>query len=324
MRVCQCVEFGAPLVISEALESEAGPGEVKVRVMAVGVAYADAITTMGLYQVKPPLPYVIGNEFAGVIESVGEGVKHLNVGDRIMGVGNGVLAETAVVAAMSCVKLPENISDNAAGGFIISYCTALYALDTIGALKAGETVLVLGAAGAVGMAAIKVAKALGANVIAAASTAEKRQACLANGADATVDYSQANWRDELKTLNNGQGIHVVFDLVGGNMSETALRSLVPQGRFLVVGFASGKIPSIPLNLPLLKRCSILGADFGGHLRQQADIIEPLLQKLMGWLVAEVIVLTEPEAVFPLAQTQAALDKIMARNTVGKVIIRLDD
>lgn len=286
MKIFVCRKFGSPDELEEVDINTPEPRshELLVRIHASGIGFVDGLMIQGLYQVKPPLPYYPGSEFAGTVCAIGNDVTDFAVGDRVLGTTNsGALAEMTCASSSACYKVPDRMTDAVAGGWFINYLTAIYGLQTCGDLQSGETVLILGAAGGVGSAAISVAKAMGARVIAAASSAEKRSAALANGADRALDYSKDNWRDELKTLTAPGGLNMVYDPVGGNATELALRSLAPDGRLLVVGFASGTIPKIPLNLALLKRCSIIGVDWGGDSRANPELNQPLMHNLFDWL-----------------------------------------
>lgn len=323
MKAIRCHAYGAPssLTLEELPAPEPRPGEVVIETEAAGLGYVDALLVAGRYQVKTPLPFVPGSEVAGRVVVLGEGVPEKLMGTRVMALSpRGALAEKIVLPAMGYIPVPANMSAEAAAGFIVSYCTALYGFDTCGHLREGETVLVLGAAGGVGMAAIDVAKAMGAKVIAAASTEEKRQAALAAGADAALDYSDPEWRKALEPLTGRRDVDVVYDPVGGDFSEAAFRSLAPGGRHLVVGFAAGDIPRIPLNLPLLKRASIVGVDWGGEIRANPAANIPLMQKLTEWVSAGKIH-PEPAASFTLAEAPLVLQRLLDRESVGKPVIR---
>lgn len=287
MRSVVCEEFGPPSALKEVEVPmpKPGPNQVLVRITATGVGFVDGLLIQGLYQVKPPLPFYPASEYAGVVEAVGDACTHLSVDVRVFGTANGALSDYVCVDEASCYRTPADLPDADAAGLFINYLTAIYGLQDCGDLRPGETVLVLGAAGGVGSAAIAVARAMGATVIAAASTEAKRAAARQAGAHAVVDYSAENWRDELKRILAGKPLNMVYDPVGGDLSEAALRSLAPGGRFLVVGFASGTIARVPLNLPLLKRCSIVGVDWGGDARQNPDINGPLCATLGEWIAS---------------------------------------
>lgn len=324
MRAIVCEEFASPegLTVSEIDAPVVGDEDVLVDIKATGLGYVDALTVAGLYQVKPPLPFIPGNEIAGVINAVGPKVKHLRVGQRVLVMGNGGLTEQIALHESRCLPIPEVLSYAAAASFMVNYCTAYHGLTHCGNLQAGETILILGAAGGVGVAAIDVAKALGATVIAAASSAEKRQACLDVGADHVLDYSADNWRDELKTLLDGKPLNAVYDPVGGDFAEPALRSLSAGGRFLVVGFATGDIPKIPLNLALLKQCSIVGVNWGGHLLLNPSASKPVTTTLLEWIANGKL---KPEAgeLFPLEEAGSAMMKMLGREAIGKVVISME-
>ncbi|MDO8290625.1 MAG: NADPH:quinone oxidoreductase family protein [Parvibaculum sp.] len=325
MRAIRCVTYGEPsgLAIENLPEPVPGEGEVLLAVEAAGLGYVDALFVRGTYQVKLPLPFVPGSEVAGLIEAVGEGVSSDLIGTRVMALSpRGALAEKIVLPAAVCTSVPDEMSAEAAAGFLVSYCTALYGLQTCGKLQAGETVLVLGAAGGVGMAAIDVAKAMGARVIAAASTIEKRAAALAHGADMVVDYNDPEWRKVLDGLVEKRGVNVVYDPVGGAYSETAFRCLAPGGRHLVVGFANGEIPKLPLNLALLKRASLVGVDWGGEIRANPRVNGPLLSQLTDWVIAGKIH-PEPTASFPLEQSGDVLQRLLERRMIGKPVISVN-
>ena len=323
MKAIRCHDYGAPssLVLEDLPDPAPRAGEVVIETEAAGLGYVDALLVAGRYQVKTPLPFVPGSEVAGRVVALGEGVPEKMMGTRVMALSpRGALAEKLALPALACIPVPANMSAEAAAGFIVSYCTALYGFDNCGHLGEGETVLVLGAAGGVGMAAIDVAKAMGAKVIAAASTETKRKAALAAGADFAIDYSDPEWRKALEPLTGRRDVDVVYDPVGGDFSEVAFRSLAPGGRHLVVGFAAGDIPRIPLNLPLLKRASIVGVDWGGEIRANPASNIPLMQKLTEWAAAGKIH-PEPAASFPLAEAPAVLQRLLDRESVGKPVIR---
>lgn len=324
MRAIRCVNYGEPsdLRVENLEEPVPGPGQVLLDVEAAGLGYVDALLVRGAYQVKTPLPFVPGSEVAGTIEAVGEGVSSDLIGSRVMALSpRGALAEKVAIPAAVCSTIPDEMSAEAAAGFIVSYCTALYGFENCGHLQPGETVLVLGAAGGVGMAAIDVAKAMGARVIAAASTAEKRDAAKAHGADMVLDYSDPEWRKALDALVEKRGVNVVYDPVGGAYSETAFRCLAPGGRHLVVGFANGEIPKLPLNLALLKRASLVGVDWGGEIRANPGANGPLLHKLSEWVEAGKIH-PEPTASFPLEEAGDVLQRLLERKMIGKPVIRV--
>ena len=322
MKIVCCRAFGPPdrLERIETQAPEPKNNEALVDVTAAGVGFVDGLMVQGLYQVKPPLPYYPGSEFSGVVAQVGADVSTLAPGDRVLGIANsGAFADQVAVAATKLVKLPDNLSEAIAAGFYINYATALYGLRDCGQLRRGETILILGAAGGVGSSAICVAKAMGATVIAAASSPEKRQAAISFGADHCVDYTAENWREDLKDVVGSQGLNLVYDPVGGDKSEQAFRSLSPGGRFLVVGFAAGNIAKIPLNLPLLKRSAIVGVDWGGEMRANPSINDELMSTLMQWIQDGKMI---PAAVQsrPMDDYQKALTDQLAGSILGKLVL----
>jgi NADPH2:quinone reductase len=295
-------------------------GEVQVQIRAAGVGFVDGLMVQGLYQVKPPLPYFPGSEFAGVVSATGTGVDHLKIGDRVLGLSSGgAFADYLTINAAAVVPIPDELDDATAAGMYINYATALYGLRDCGHLHAGETLLILGAAGGVGSAAISVAKAMGGDVIAAASSEPKRAAALQFGADHSVDYSAPDWRDALRSITAESGLNMVYDPVGGDFAEPAFRSLSPGGRFLVVGFASGTIPRLPLNLALLKRSSIVGVDWGGESRANPTINRELMSTLMDWISSGKL---RPAAVSkrPMGEFREALRDQLSGRILGKLVL----
>jgi len=320
MRALQVEVFGDPkaMRVSEVEARAPGHGEVQIRMAGVGVGFFDGLLVKGEYQIKPPLPFIPGSAIAGVIEAVGEGVKHLHVGDPVTAFAFlGGMAEKITLPAQSCVRLPEQLAPIEAANFFISYATGLFGLRECGRLQAGETVLVLGASGTTGSTAIEVAKAMGACVIAGASTEEKRQVCLRSGADLVVDTSNDDWRKQVKAVA-GRGVNVVYDPVGGDMTEAALRLLAPGGRHLIVGFVAG-IARIPSNLPLLKRCSVIGVNWGAETMENPAIVPPVIKQLIEWAVAGKLHLT-PEHVYPLERAGEAFAALFERRSSGKIVI----
>ena len=321
MRALQVEAFGDPsaLKVSEIPARAPNKGEVQIRVAGVGVGYFDGLLIKGEYQIKPPLPFVPGSSFSGTAEAVGEGVSHLKIGDAVAGFAfMGAMAEQLTLPAMSCFPLPAELKLEDAANFFIAYATGLYGLREIGNLKAGETLLVLGASGTTGSTAIEIAKAMGARVIACAGTEEKRQRCLDAGADAVVDYTDPEWRKAAKAAAGSKGIDVVYDPIGGATAEPALRLLNPGGRFLVVGFVTG-IASIPLNLPLLKQCSIHGVNWGGAVMTNPAIVPPVITTLVEWTLSGKL---KPQADqrFALVQAGEAFAALFERRSVGTIVI----
>ncbi len=299
-------------------------GHVLIAVKAAGAGYVDALGALGRYQVKQPLPFVPGGEYAGVITEVGEDVTGLAQGDRVMAGGfAGGYAEFALAPAGAVLPMPDVMDFITAAGFRTNYATALHALQDRAAIKPGETLLVLGAAGGTGIAAIQVGKLLGARIIAAASTPEKRSAALVAGADEVVDYTDPQWRDALKALTQNKGIDVVFDPVGGATMEAAFRSLAWKGRHLVIGFAGGPIPALPINLALLKGASLVGVDIArfGNLHEPAKAKDNMGQ-LLAWFAKGRLKPAAPQ-VLPLAAAAAALTAIVERRAIGKIVLTLE-
>lgn len=269
---------------------------------------------------KPPLPFVPGSEYAGVVQALGAGVTHLQVGQRVACLsGTGGFGTHTLAPAALCLPLPENFPFVDAAAFIMTYATSHHALLDRGQLKAGETVLILGAAGGVGTAAIQIAKAAGARVIAAASSDEKCALCQAIGADVTINYASANLREAIKTATDGKGPDVIYDPVGGDLAEPAFRSIAWRGRYLVVGFAAGPIPSLPLNLALLKGASIVGVFWGDFSRREPQANGAMLQALAAWYMQGKI---KPviDQTLPMAELKAAYARMGSRSVKGKLVL----
>lgn len=320
MRALQVEAFADPksLRVSELPERAPDKGEVKLRMGGVGIGYFDGLLVKGEYQIKPPLPFVPGSSISGIVEEVGDGVTHLKAGDHIAGFALlGGLAEKITLSAASCFPIPKNIALEDAANFFVAYATGLYGLRECGRLQPGETVLVLGASGTTGSTAIEIAKAMGARVIAAASTEAKRERCKQAGADVTVDSSTDDWRNQVKAVM-GRGVNVVYDPVGGEFTEQALRLMAPGGRHLVVGFVTG-ISKIPTNLLLLKRCAIMGVNWGGETMENPGIVPLVIQQLVEWTLAGRLK-TQPDHVYPLEQTGDAFESIFNRSSSGKIVI----
>ena len=299
---------------------EPGKGEVRVAIKAASLNFPDLLIVQGKYQMKPNPPFVPGAEFAGVVEAVGEGVKHLAVGTQVAGfAGTGGFGTHTVAPAAMLMPLPPAFSFEDAAAFLCTYGTSYHALMDRAALKVGETVLVLGAAGGVGTAAIQIAKAAGAKVIAAASSDDKCALCKQLGADETINYSTGNLREELKTLTGGKGPDVVYDPVGGDLTEAAFRSIGWRGRYLVIGFANGTIPALPLNLALLKGASIMGVFWGEFAKREPQNNAACLMQLAAWYMEGKI---NPliSARYPLAKVADAFNALASRTAAGKVVI----
>ena len=296
------------------------PGEVLIEIQAASLNFPDLLIVQNKYQMKPPLPFVPGSEYAGVIRALGEGVSHLKVGQAVACLsGTGGFGTHTLAPAKLCMPLPEGFPAVDAAAFIMTYATSHHALIDRAQLKAGETVLVLGAAGGVGTAAIQIAKAAGAKVIAAASTAEKCALCTSLGADATIQYTQENLREALKALTDGQGPDVVYDPVGGEFAEPAFRAIAWRGRYLVIGFAGGPIPALPLNLPLLKGASVVGVFWGDFARREPQANAAMMAELAQWYgqgkIKPVI-----DRTMPMEELKAAYAHMGSRGVMGKLVM----
>jgi len=295
-------------------------GEVRIAIRAASLNFPDLLIVQNKYQMKPPLPFVPGSEYAGTVEAVGEGVKHLKAGDAVAAFGGtGGFGTHAVVNAGLVVPLPKGFAFDDASAFILTYATTHHALVDRAALKAGETMLVLGAAGGVGTAAIQIGKVLGARVIAAASSDEKCDFCKSLGADATINYTAGNIRDELKKLTDGKGPDVVYDPVGGDLAEPVFRSIAWRGRYLVVGFAQGSIPALPLNLALLKGAAIVGVFWGDFARREPKANAANLAELARWY-AEGKIKPAIDQKLPMRELPAAYARMDSRKVLGKLVM----
>jgi NADPH:quinone reductase len=317
-----CQAYGPPesLVVADVPPPVAGAGEVVVSMKAASLNFPDVLIIQGKYQVKPPLPFSPGSEMAGIVQAVGEGVTRVKPGDRVMAFTTyGAFAEEVKIGADRLTPIPEAMDFANASAFGIAYATSDHALRDRGALRAGETLLVLGAAGGVGLAAIEIGKAIGAYVIACASTDDKLSVCRAHGADETINYAREDLRARIRDLTAGRGADVVYDPVGGSYTEPALRSIAWRGRLLVVGFASGEIPRIPLNLALLKGCAIVGVFWGDFARREPSQAADSLRQLTRWF-ADGRIRPHISATFPLERAPEALALMAARKVTGKVVL----
>lgn len=322
MKSILCKAFGpaSDLVLEDLPSPEPGPGQVRIDVAACGVNYPDLLLVQGRYQLKPPLPFAPGNEVAGRVSAVGERVEGLAIGDRVFAtVPWGGYAEQVVAESVATMKIPEGISDEVAAGFLVTYATGKHALEDRAQLQPGETLLVLGAAGGVGLAAVQLGKALGAHVIAAASSDEKLAACRAAGADETINYSTEDLKARVKALTGGAGVDVIYDPVGGDYAQAALRAIAWQGRYLVIGFTAGEIPQIPFNLVLLKGCAVLGVFWGAFAAREMDRNREHIEQLVTWIqdgtIAPVISKT-----YALSEATSALAALDERRVIGKVVL----
>ena len=318
-----CTAYGTPpaLEVGEIAEEPLKEGEVRIAVGAVGLGFFDVVFLGGKYQEKPPLPIPAGREHAGRIVEVGPGVDPAKIGRLVAAIGyGGALANRTVALEARCCYLPDDMDVVDAACVPSAYTTALYALQDCGKLQPGERVLILGASGTVGIGSIHVTKALGGRPIAMASTAEKRDYCLSEGAEVALDGSDPNWR---KALEAAVGkVDLVVDSVGGDLSETAFRCLAPGGRHLVVGFAAGSIPTLPLNLALLKRSSAVGVDLGGFMKDQPEDGRDLMRR-MAALVADGRITPKPTSVHPIGEVGEVLESLASRRNMGKPVIRIE-
>jgi NADPH:quinone reductase len=297
-----------------------GPGQVLIEIKAASLNFPDLLIVQNKYQIKPELPFVPGSEYAGLVVAVGEGVKHLAVGQAVACLsGTGGFATHTLAPAAMCIPLPAGFAMVDAAAFIMIYATSHHALMDRAQLKAGETVLVLGAAGGVGTAAIQIAKAAGAKVIAAASSDEKCALCISLGADASINYTAQDLREQIKTLTGGKGPDVIYDPVGGDFTEPAFRSIAWRGRYLVVGFASGPTPSLPMNLPLLKGASIVGVFWGAFAKAEPKANAAMMGELLAWYqqgkIKPVI-----DSTLPMSEIKAAYARMGARQVKGKLVL----
>ncbi|MDO5678841.1 MAG: NADPH:quinone oxidoreductase family protein [Pelistega sp.] len=322
MQALICHQFGPIECLS--LEEVASPtvqdNQVLVKVMAASVNFPDALIVQGLYQMKPAFPFSPGAELAGEIIQVAPNVKDWQVGDRVIASsGYGAFAQECLVDASKLMPLPEVMSYELGSAFVLTYGTSLHALKECAQLQPGETVLILGAAGGVGIAAIEIAKQMGAIVIAAASSEAKRELCLEVGADHAIDYTQTDWRKQVEALTAGRGVDVVYDAVGGPYSEIALRATAWRGRYLVVGFAAGEIPKIPLNLALLGERKILGVFWGQAVRTYPEVHKANMSILLDWFTQGKIKPAITQRV-TLNQAKQAIQDLADRKVQGKIVV----
>lgn len=295
-------------------------GQVLIEIKAASLNFPDLLIVQNKYQIKPPLPFVPGSEYAGIVQAVGEGVRHLQPGQNVACLsGTGGFGTHTLAPAALCMPLPAEFSYVDAAAFIMTYATSYHALTDRAQLKAGETVLVLGAAGGVGTAAIQIAKAMGARVIAAASTDEKCALCTSIGVDATINYSSEDLREALKRLTGGIGPDVIYDPIGGNLAEPAFRAIAWRGRYLVVGFASGTIPTLPLNLALLKGASIVGVFWGEFAKREPQANAAMMQTLGQWY-AQGDIKPIIDRTMPMADLPAAYAHMDSRKVMGKLVM----
>jgi len=322
MKAVLCKQFGPPdsLVVEEVASPEPSTGEVVIAVRAASVNFPDVLIIQNKYQFKPPLPFSPGSELAGVVKEVGGGVQGFKPGDKVMAFTTyGAFAEEVKTDASRLLPLPPKMDFVTGAAFLLTYGTTDHALRDRGALGAGETLLVLGAAGGVGLAAVEIGKALGARVIACASSEDKLAVCREHGADATINYAAEDLRERVKALTEGRGADVIYDPVGGAYSEPAFRSIAWRGRHLVVGFAAGEIPKLPLNLALLKGAAVLGVFWGDFARREPERFAASVQQLGKWY-QEGRLRPHVSETFPLESAAKALNLMAARRVKGKIVL----
>jgi NADPH2:quinone reductase len=324
MKALVCPAYGPleNLHVGDLPDPSPGAGEVLIEVRAAGVNFPDVLIVQGKYQFKPEPPFAPGGEVAGVVRAVGPGVERFKAGDRVLATMiSGGYAELAVAKERQVLRLPEGLGDEVASAFALTYGTSYHALKDRAALKPGETLLVLGAAGGVGLAAVELGVVMGARVIAAASSDDKLAMAREHGAHETINYATEDLRARLKDLTGGKGVDVIYDPVGGDMAETALRSIAWEGRFLVVGFAAGEIPKLPLNLVLLKGCQVVGVFWGSFAEREPQRNEANLEEMVGWY-REGRIRPHIDGTYPLEQSIDALRRIAARQVRGKLVITM--
>src|SRR5215211_5780685 len=323
MRAVLAKAFGGPetLVLDDLPEPRPGPGEVLVQVRVAALNFFDTLIIQGRYQYKPEFPFSPGGECSGVVVALGDGVSGWAEGDRVIAhLGWGACRERVAACAERLVRIPEGVNDEQAAGLTITYGTSLHALKNRARLKAGETLAVLGAAGGAGLSAVELGRIMGARVIACASSPDKLGLARRHGADLTLDYAAENLKAGLKRLTEGRGVDVIYDPVGGDLAEPALRAIAWEGRYLVVGFAGGGIPKIPLNLLLLKGCDVQGVFWPAFVERDPASHAANMADLLAW-VAEGRLSAHVDAVYPLDRTAEALQVIARREAKGKILVR---
>jgi NADPH:quinone reductase len=323
MKAVLCSRFGGPddLEIRDIPPPVAGAGEAVVAVRAAALNFFDTLLIAGKYQLKPPFPFSPASEFAGVVDSVGSGVTALAPGDRVVGsMGSGAAREHVAVKVERLVQLPDRLDFDRAAGLTVTYGTTVHALKDRAQLKPGETLAVLGAAGGTGLAAIELGKLMGARVIACASSADKLAFARRHGADETVNYGEEDLKEALRRVTDGRGVDVIYDPVGGPYAEAAIRSIAWGGRFLVIGFAAGEIPKLPLNLVLLKGCDVRGVFWGQFTERHPEKHRANMAELMQWC-ADGKLSAHVHAVYPLEQIADALKELADRKAMGKILLR---
>ncbi|MCU0892504.1 MAG: NADPH:quinone oxidoreductase family protein [Sandarakinorhabdus sp.] len=322
MKAVLCVEHGDPekLVVADIATPEPGRGQVRIDVKAVGVNFPDTLIIRNLYQFKPALPFSPGGECAGIVSAVGEGITDVAVGEPVIAMtGHGAMAQCVIANRAQVVKMAPGMPFDIAAGFTMTYGTSHHALKQRGALKPGETLLVLGAAGGVGLTAVELGKVMGARVIAAASSDEKLALCRDMGADEVINYATEDLKERVKALTGGKGADVIYDPVGDRYAEPAFRSIAWNGRYLVIGFAAGAIPALPLNLPLIKGASIVGVFWGAFTQAEPALHQDNMAELLRWY-GEGRLKPHVSRHFPLEEGPAAIRWMMDRKALGKVVL----
>jgi NADPH2:quinone reductase len=325
MKAIVCNKFGAPdtLEYQEIDEPSPKEGQLLITVKACSVNFPDTLIIQGKYQFRPEFPFSPGSDVAGIVAEVGENVTHFKVGDEVVGfIPFGGFAEKAILNAKDCFPKPNGMSMVNASAFLLAYGTSYHALKDRADLQKGETILILGASGGVGLTALELAKLMGAKVIAAASSKEKLELCKQFGADEVINYDKESIKDSIKEITNGKGVDVIFDPVGGHFSELALRAIAWKGRHLVIGFANGEIPKIPINLTLLKGASIVGVFWGAFAQKEPKKSLENIQQLLKWF-AKGAIKPHIDKIYALKNAPIALEDMMQRKTKGKIVIDME-
>lgn len=323
MKAILCTQAGPAEMLSLADLPDPKPaaGEVVVDIAFAALNFFDTLIIQGRYQVKPELPFSPAAEFSGVVSAVGGGVTAFRIGDRVCGhCGFGAAREKIAVAAERLVKVPDGLALEQAAGLLVTYGTTLHALQDRAKIQPGETLAVLGASGGVGLAAIELGKILGARVIACASSPEKLAFCKKHGADELLDYSKEDLKERLRALTNGEGADVIYDPVGGKYAEPAVRATAWEGRYLVIGFAAGEIPRIPLNLLLLRGSAALGVSWGQYTRRDPERFRAQIGEMLGWVKSGKLS-PHIDHIFPLTEVTDAFAAISGRKVMGKVLLK---
>ena len=324
MKAILCKEYGPAetLVIEDVPSPKMGDRGVKIRVKAAGLNFPDTLIIEGKYQLQPPMPFSPGGELAGEVIEVGDKVTRFKPGDRVAALtGFGAFAEEVVAPESNLLPIPDNMPDEKAAGFMMVYGTSYYALKQRANLQPGETLLVLGASGGVGLAAVELGKAMGAKVIAAASSSEKLRIAKDAGADELINYTDEPLKDAVKKLTKGKGVDVIYDPVGGDFTEQALRTMAWNGRHLIIGFAAGDIPKVPANLTLLKGCSVVGVFWGAFARNEPEVSAQNMMELLQ-MYSEGKIDPKVSEVFDFEQYAEALGALTGRRATGKIVLRV--